>query len=114
MTSPKLEQEFDVEMMNIYLRAKKDVGYVASYFHQMLCEHKGVRTAKILINSPKISAGYAKLEAVKRLDLTVEALVVETARFHPLFSADELSRAAKRLKSYGYEPKIAQVSGMQK
>jgi hypothetical protein len=37
--------------------------------------------------------------------LTVEAVVVENAKWHSLFTAEEIARSRKRLKDYGHEPK---------
>ena len=38
-----------------------------------------------------------------RLDLTVEAVVVENERWHGLFTDEELARARRRLKEYRYD-----------
>lgn len=38
-----------------------------------------------------------------RLDLTVEAMIVENKRWHELFTADELGKARDRLVSYRYK-----------
>ena len=71
----------------------------------MLHTRRGLETAKYLINSEKPSDGYTHLYERGRLDLTVEALVVEDARWHSLFTSEELVRARKRLEQYGYAPK---------
>lgn len=42
-----------------------------------------------------------------RLDLTVEAVVTESPRWRDLFTDEELSRAEKRLKAYGYQSRTA-------
>ena len=39
-----------------------------------------------------------------RLDLTVEAVVVENKKWHELFEPEELERARRRLVAYGYTP----------
>ena len=69
----------------------------------MLDERGGVETAKFLINSPKPSDGYTKLFERNRLDLTVEATVVNEPRWRNLFTDDEFKKAKARLKQYGYE-----------
>jgi hypothetical protein len=43
-----------------------------------------------------------------RLDLTVEAMVVEGLRWRPLFQAEEIEQATKRLCDYGYTLKAPQ------
>jgi hypothetical protein len=105
-----LETLFDVEVFAIYRRAKEEAGYNASIFLQMLTDKKGLLTAKSLINSPKPSDGYTALYMRGRLDLTVEALVVEDPRWLSLFTEDELKRARRRLKEYNYEPTVRPVA----
>lgn len=101
--SNDLEREFDAAMMNIYVRALREADYPAHRYHQMLCEHGGLETAKRLVNAPNVSEGYTALWERKRLDLTVEALIQEK-KWRELFSEEELKKAQKRLKDYGYAP----------
>ncbi len=68
-------------------------------------------TAKFLINADKPSDGYTALFEKGRLDLTVEAMVVEEPRWYPLFTEEELTRARKRLSAYGYPPRPAPMVG---
>lgn len=98
-----IEKQFDEAMLSVYRRAKDEAGYTATIFLQMLNEYRGVMTAKMLINSTKPSDGYTALYLRKRLDLTVEAVVVENERWHGLFTDEELARARRRLKEYHYE-----------
>ncbi|MEO9457851.1 MAG: hypothetical protein ABJE63_12800 [Lentilitoribacter sp.] len=97
-----LEFEFDHAMQNIYHTAKRELNYNASIFWNMLAEHRGVLTAKKLINSDKPSEGYTYLWEKQRLDLTVEALVVENAKWHSLFEQSEIIKAKQRLSDYEY------------
>lgn len=94
---------FDQAMFNIYRRAKDEAGYSATLFLGMLSDRGGLATAKTLINSPKPSDGYTALYERGRLDLTVEAMVLETPRWHELFTEEELKRARDRLCQYGYQ-----------
>ena len=98
------EERFNQAMNEIYFEAKA-IGYTAARFLQMIHEHGGLDAAKILINSPKASSGYDKLWHMKRLDLTVEALVYENSEWHSLFTSDELERCRNRLIEYHYRPK---------
>jgi uncharacterized membrane protein YebE (DUF533 family) len=100
-----LESQFDVAMFGIYRRAKDEAGYNATIFLKMLTDNRGLRTAKALINAAKPSDGYTALYERGRLDLTVEALVVEDERWRSLFLEEELAGARKRLRDYRYEPK---------
>lgn len=101
-----IQKEFDSAMFQIYRRAKSETGYNATIFLRMISERGGLDAAKYLINSPKPSDGYTHLYELGRLDLTVEAMVVEEARWHQLFTSEELAKANARLKQYGFIPKF--------
>lgn len=98
-----LSKQFDHAMLEIYRRAKAELGYNASIFFRMLTERGGQATAKALINTPKPSDGYTFLYEHNRLDLTVEAAVVENPKWHSLFTNEEIGSAERRLTSYGYK-----------
>lgn len=51
----------------------------------------------------KPSAGYTALYELGRLELTVEAMVLETPEWRELFTDDELKRARRRLTQYCYQ-----------
>ncbi|MUK90866.1 hypothetical protein GNP80_00155 [Aliivibrio fischeri] len=108
MTKTSLEEQFDNAMMNIYHRALSEAKYKAHIYFEMLMRHKGLGTAKKLINSPKVSSGYTALWELGRLDLTVEALIIENPIWHDLFSKEELNICHKRLCDYQYKPVINQ------
>lgn len=95
------ERRFDAAMMGIFNRALEEAKYRATRYHQMLCDHGGLETAQLLLHSSHVSEGYTALWERKRLDLTVEALILEP-EWHELFTEEERAKAAKRLKDYGY------------
>jgi hypothetical protein len=101
-TNDALDTAFDEEMLGIYQRALSEAKYPATRFLHMLHEHRGVRTAKILINADSVSEGYTALWERKRLDLTVEAVIHDNPKWHSLFTADELAKCTKRLTDYRY------------
>jgi hypothetical protein len=101
----KLADEFNQAMFEIYRRAKDEAKYPANIFLQMITDRGGLDTARYLINQPRPSDGYTHLYERGRIDLTVEAMIVEGERWHPLFTADELIKARKRLLDYGYSPR---------
>lgn len=103
MSKTKLEKDFDAAMRNIYRRAKSEVNYTASLFLNMLSEHGGVETARRLIHRSTPSDGYTALWERKRLDLTVEAVICDNARWHSLFSQETLNIAKNRLEEYEYK-----------
>jgi len=103
-------KHFDGAMFEIYQRAKSEAGYNATIFLKMLSDRGGLNTAKYLINSPKESDGYTALYERGRLDLTVEAMVIDNKRWHELFTGEELAKARLRLKKYGYTPKSSETA----
>jgi hypothetical protein len=96
---------FDKAMSDIYRKAKDEAGYTPHIFLDMLGKYGALGTAKQLINRSTPSDGYAALYERGRLDLTVEAVIIDNPQFHELFTAEELQRCRLRLKQYGYSPK---------
>ena len=96
-----LEHKFGQAMINIYHEARS-IGYTPNTFYRMLTQHGGLQTAKQLINAPNISDGYTKLWKLKRLDLSVEAVVYENPEWHPLFTQEDLDECRKRLSDSRY------------
>lgn len=102
-----LEKRFDQAMLRIYQRARDEAAYNATVYFRMLSDRGGLQTAKYLINAAKPSDGYTNLYVRGRIDLTVEAMIIEETDWHPLFTEEELLKARKRLKDYGYDPRDA-------
>jgi hypothetical protein len=73
----KLKQELDLAMFEIYRRAKEEAKYPANIFLKMISDRGGFETARYLINQPQPSDGYTHLYERGRIDLTVEAMIVE-------------------------------------
>ena len=101
-----LKKRFNLAMRNIYRQAKYEAKYNAKRYLQMLNENGGLETAHILINTSTVSDGYAALWERGRLDLTVEALILDNPEYHELFKQDELRIAKKRLIDYQYAPAL--------
>ena len=107
MADTTLNGQFDNAMMNIYTRALSEVNYKASIFLNMLHQHRGLETARRLIHSQTVSDGYTALWELGRLDLTVEALIVENPAWHELFSTEEIAICERRLREYHYAPQAS-------
>jgi hypothetical protein len=88
-------------MMDVYRRALSECDYNATRFLHMLYEHRGLETARILLRASKVSEGYIALWERKRLDLTVEAVIL-APEWNTLFSEDDRQIARARLAEYGY------------
>lgn len=96
-----LERRFHGAMIEIYENAKRDTGYVATRFIQMVSERGGLETARHLLATSAVSDGFTTLWDKGRLDLTVEAHVLQSD-FRPLFTEAELATARERLAAYGW------------
>ena len=100
------ERDFDRAMRQLYLDAR-DAGYNATYFVRMLNELGGVLTAKRLVGSTQPSDGFTRLWEMDRLELSVEALVLD-AKWRTLFSDIERGAARRRLMEYGWRDESRQ------
>lgn len=96
-----LEAEFHGAMVNIYWQAKKECNYTAKRFLQLVLDQSGLQAARTLLAKNGVSDGFTALWECGRLDLTMEALVLN-AKFSGLFTTDERAVAAARLQAYGY------------
>jgi hypothetical protein len=83
-------------MVEIYQTGKRELGYNATRFIQMVSEHGGLATARQLLWSDQISDGFETLRRRGRLDLTVEAHVLKD-EFADLFTDKDRQRARDRL-----------------
>lgn len=97
-----LEDEFHREMETIYHVAAR-LGYRPTYFLQMVQLHGGAAAAKRLLSTSEAQSGLMKLWELGRLDISMEALVVQE-RWKPLFSDAERQTARERLNAFGYDP----------
>ena len=95
------EHRFGEAMFAIY-REAKELGYTPNIFLHMLSDKGTLETARQLINTSKPSYGYTRLWELRRLDLSVEAVIHDNEEWHGLFTQDELQRCKRRLADYGY------------
>ena len=98
-----LDIEFNEAMLNIYRRVKAETKYNAKFLLQMVVDQRGLQAVRTLINSSSVSTGFAELWRPGRLDLSVEAMVLRSHRYHPLFTSDDLKVCEQRLRDYGYQ-----------
>jgi len=99
--SASLARDFDRAMQQIYDEAAT-FGYRPNLFRRMLAEHGGLETARRLVHGSATS-GFETLWEHKRLDLSVEALILDR-RWRALFTTEELAIARKRLSDFDYTP----------
>lgn len=101
ITMHELEENFERAMVRLYEQAFKELGYDAVYLMRMASNEGGVTTARTLVMSSLASDGFVYLWKHQRLDLTVEALVVQK-EFAPLFDVHVIARAEQRLREHGW------------
>ena len=98
-----IEKQFHQEMLRISDQAK-EFGYYPSYFLGMVREQGGLGAAKQLLKGDEMSGGLMRLWEQKRLDVSVEALVLGEL-WASLFTDEEIASARWRLEELGYSPK---------
>ena len=91
--------DFHTAMILVYVKAKQEAGYDAKAFLSMVAEHGGEATAHRLLAEP-LQPGFTELWLRKRLDLTMEYLVLRP-EWQSLFSEAELAEARRRLVEHG-------------
>ncbi len=94
------ERQFHQAMVEIYETAKRDLGYNATRFLQMISEHGGLAAARQLLWTDQPSDGFTTLWSHHRLDLTVEAHVLKD-EYASLFTDADREQARRRLELYG-------------
>ena len=101
----EIEGAFHEEMVRIYEEATK-FGYRPAYFLQMVEEMGGLGAARQLLRGSKISYGLQRLYDEGRLDISMEALILQDP-WSSLFTEAELAQAKQRLDDLGYVPRTA-------
>jgi hypothetical protein len=89
-------------MQDVDVLAKKEAGYNATYYLDMLHRYGGLETARRLLASGTDSDGFVALWERGRLDLTVENVVLRP-EFESLFTEEERETGRARLKDYGLD-----------
>lgn len=97
-----LERAFHEAMLGVYHSALNECGYRAARFFQMVNERGGLQSAKDLLHSSGYSEGLTTLWEHKRLDISMEALVLRDP-WSQLFTEEELATARRRLDELEYD-----------
>jgi hypothetical protein len=102
--SPDLEEAFHQDMLELYARARDEVGYRASRYLQSVRRNGGKEAARRLLKPRKsdTSKGLDALLSANRPDLTVEFLVLRP-KYAELFTETEREEAKRRLALYRQE-----------
>lgn len=93
-----LEERFHQEMLAIHQKAGRSTGYWPNRFLQKVKRDRGIKAAKYwLRTSRSLSPGLQRLIKEKRIEISMEALVVKKP-WCDLFNATELTEARRRLQ----------------
>ena len=101
MTS-EAEEQFHSEMVLGAGRLKREIGYNATRFMQLVGEHGGVGAARLLLASRDASDGFTTLWEHGRLDMSVEAQVL-LPWYRALFTHEQLRTAEWRLREHRFD-----------
>lgn len=95
--SANAAKAFEAEMFRGVETLKREIGYSANRFLQMLHEHGGVGTAKLLLAKQDLTtSGFTTLWEAKRLDQTMEFFILKD-EYRDLFTPEERQTAWNRL-----------------
>lgn len=97
-----VSSEFEKELRKIHGIWKTDLKYNATRFIEMIDAQGGFNTAKSLLANSKHPEGLTRLWQEKRLDISMEAIVIKSP-WNTLFTPAELKIARKRLNDLGYK-----------
>jgi hypothetical protein len=95
-----MPESFDEAMLDIYRKADRELGIKFKNFLDKVVTLGALNAAKHFLNDP-LQSGFTTLWEHKRLDLTMEALVIKP-KWANLFTELELEEARKRLRDHGW------------
>ncbi|MCR1767719.1 HNH endonuclease [Burkholderia glumae] len=98
------EERFTQFLLTKAAEAEEKAGIDYSKFERLLNSQGSERAVGRLISRADYSSGFLKLLEAKRVDLTVEALVIES-EWNAHFSPSLHQHARKKLRDVGYVPK---------
>src|SRR5260370_20619731 len=95
-------EEFNAEMLGLFKRTGKAMGYWPRYFLRKVRRVGGLRMAKDLLDDSSKASGFGRLAGENKLELSVEYMVLQ-ARWWRLFTDRERAVARKRLNEAGFD-----------
>ena len=96
-----LEEQFHERMLRLCIEARPVVGNLVSPLRASISSLRGLGAAKVLLYAAHVTTGFEELWRKGRLDLSVEAIVLEP-EWAELFTDYELGIARERLEGAGY------------
>jgi len=102
----ELAKKFSAQVTALTEKARNEAKYNSARHAAMLSNHGGLETARMLLRAETPGEFFKALWQRKRLDLSIEALVIEHPIYHPLFTDSEIATARSRLRQSNYSPTI--------
>jgi hypothetical protein len=99
-----MPDNFDEAMLDIYRKADRELGIKFKNFLDKIVTLGALNAAKHFL-SDSLQSGFTTLWERRRLDLTMEALVIRPEWAH-LFTERELDEARKRLRDHGWSDAV--------
>jgi hypothetical protein len=104
MTSIDPHPDFEYAM-HLYAKRVQEITHGRpAEFLELLEKRGSVECAKELLNSAQPQSEFVALTNARALDLSMEAIILSSARYRSYFSDAELRTAYERLVSCGFEP----------
>lgn len=96
----RTNEDFTQHLMDA-VREAEALGYEPKRFKAMLRGDGGFDTVKSILEAGKPSEGFTRLWELNRLDLTCEAIIVQS-KWRPYFDVDLVARAERLLRQSGF------------
>ena len=103
------EDRYETRCNQIAADVEAVLGRRVTRFRAMCAEHGAVQATKRLIHAPRPSDTFSDLWVKRRLDLTVEAVILTERAWDPLFDNPDRAVARKRLQDHEWPPVLAMV-----
>jgi hypothetical protein len=98
LNNSEVEKELEMDLQSLYEKIRKEIrSNTPKYFSIILVEKGALATANEILNSTDPTDGFTILLLMGRLDLTLEFLIVNNPKYHPLFSETMLNNAKLRI-----------------
>ena len=97
-----IEDEYYRALWNLLDQTKREIKYDPTRTRRMIGEHGAVEAARRIIMKTDYSEGFTRLWTEGRLDLSIEAHLLENEQFHSLFEEEIINRCKETLTEYKY------------
>jgi hypothetical protein len=97
-----LKHELRERYISTYNECKKFNYNPRAFLDMVVSNEDIIEVTRKLIHQDDATSGFTKLFENKRMDLSVEKIILES-RYRELFTREDLLKAYRRLKDFGYD-----------